>query len=131
MERGPASDSHATGGTRAQKVINRTRNQVLADRAVVAETGSERRRGLIGRAALEEGEALIIHRCRQVHTFGMRFTIDVLFVDKSGEVTCTCSELKPRRISVIARGAHTAIELPAETISRTGTLPGDLISIEE
>lgn len=119
----------AAGGIRALKVHNRTRNRMLADKAAVAETRSERLRGLIGRTSLEEGEALIIRRCKQVHTFGMLFAIDVLFIDGSGVVVHALSGLKPRRVSRIVRGAHAVIELPRGVLDRTGTLPGDFIEL--
>ncbi|MBU4174072.1 MAG: DUF192 domain-containing protein [Actinobacteria bacterium] len=112
-------------------IRNDTRNALLASDAVLATTAGERRRGLIGRDDLEPGEALIIPRCRQVHTFGMRFTIDVLFVDGSGVVTRTCRGLAPRRVSPVSWRARQAIELPGGTLERTGTVKGDRVTLHD
>ncbi|MBU4194418.1 MAG: DUF192 domain-containing protein [Actinobacteria bacterium] len=121
----------ADGRTRYCRVTNDTRGALLASNAVLATTSRERRRGLIGRDGLEPGEALIILRCRHVHTFGMRFAIDVLFVDGSGGVVLTRQGLSPRRISPVAWGARQAIELPAGTLERTGTIKGDRVSLDD
>lgn len=110
-------------------VTNETRNGVLASSARVATTSGERRRGLIGRDRLKPGEALVIPGCRQVHTFGMRFDIDVLFVDGSGVVTRTCADMSPRRISPVSLRARRVIELPGGTLERTGTVRGDRVTV--
>lgn len=121
-----------TGGSEQILCIrNDTRNALLASDAGLATTAGERRRGLIGRDDLEPGEALIIPRCRQVHTFGMRFTIDVLFLDGSGTVVRVCRGLSPRRISPVAWRARQAIELPAGTIDRTETAEGDRVTLHD
>ena len=78
---------------------------------------------------IEQGEALVIPRCRQVHTFGMRFAIDVLFIDRSGEVVRASRWLKPYRLSPPAWGSNTAIEFPAGTLALTRTETGDSIMI--
>jgi uncharacterized protein len=101
----------------------------MADDARLARTSGERRRGLIGRERLWPGGALIIPRCRQVHTFGMRFPIDVVFIDRSGSVVRVCRELSPRRLSPFVPRARRAIELEAGTVERTGIEPQDRIEI--
>lgn len=111
----------------SKQVVNATSGEVLAWDAAVAKTARERRRGLIGRDILKPGEALILPRCRQVHSFGMRFSIDVVFIDSKGQVAMTCPGFEPRRISPIAWRARSAIELPAGTIEKTRTLSGDQI----
>ena len=80
---------------------------------------------------MDEGEALVITRCRQVHTFGMRFPIDVLFVNGSGVVVGSRRDMAPRRLSRIAWRGRDAIELPAGTLERTGTSAGDVIEIRD
>jgi uncharacterized membrane protein (UPF0127 family) len=115
-------------GVSSKRVINSTRGEVLARKAVVAGSARQRRRGLIGRESLNPGEALIIPGCRQVHSFGMRFPIDLVFIDGEGKVSRTCPGLRPRRISAIAWGSLSTVELPAGTIFETGTVKGDIIS---
>jgi len=121
----------ADGSAPMMRIRNDTRGALLASNACLATTPGERRRGLIGRDGLEPGEALIIPRCRQVHTFGMRFTIDVLFVDGSGTVVRSCRGLPPRRISPVARRARQAIEFPAGALDRTETVEGDRLTLHD
>jgi uncharacterized membrane protein (UPF0127 family) len=112
-------------------VVNVTRGKTLASDAAVAQTSRERLRGLIGRDRLEPGEALIFPGCRQVHSFGMRFPIDVVFIDGKCRVAMTRTGLKPRRISSVAWRARCAVELEAGTLDETGTAEGDTISFLE
>lgn len=84
---------------------------------------------MLDRQSIEPGEALVIERCRQVHTIGMRFAIDVLFINKGGKVVRSCRNLEPGRISPVACRARAAIELPAGTIEKTLTMAGDIIEI--
>jgi len=110
-------------------IHNTTRGTRLAWNARLAVSGRERRRGLTGRAGMEDGEALVFKRCRQVHTFGMRFPIDVVFLDSSGRIVRACRGLSPLRVSPLVWCARTVIELPAGTLARTGSATGDEIEI--
>ena len=112
------------------RIANSTRGTCLATRARYARNGAERRRGLLGRESIEPGEALILPRCRQVHMFGMKFSIDVLFVDKRGRAVRCVRDLAPGRLSRWVRRARTTIELPVGTLDVTRTEPGDTILIE-
>lgn len=87
-----------------------------------------RARGLLGRTSLEAGEGIVIAPCGSVHMMFMRFSLDVVYVDKSGAVVKAVSDLRPWRFSLGGKGAHVAIELPAGTVDRTGTAPGDQIA---
>jgi uncharacterized protein len=110
-------------------IRNVTRNSVLADRAVLAGDSKARRTGLLKRDALPEGEGLIIAPCECVHTFGMRFPIDVVFVSKKRTVLKTVSSMAKRRIAMSVL-ADLTVELPAGTVARTGTAAGDVIAFE-
>jgi|BarGraNGADG00312_1021997.scaffolds.fasta_scaffold22470_1 uncharacterized protein len=112
------------------RIANSTRGAIIATRARFAVKGAERRRGLLGRDSIETGEALLFPRCRQVHMFGMKFTIDVLFLDKGGRAVRCVSGLAPGHLSPWVRKARTAIELPAGTLTATNTREHDLIEIE-
>ena len=111
------------------RVINAASGVTLASDVGFALTRRERARGLTGRPFMEQGEALVIPRCRHVHTFGMRFAIDVAFLDRSGEVVKTCRDLRPRRVSPLAPRARLVIEFPAGTLDLTGTTPGDTLLV--
>ena len=89
-------------------------NQVVAARRVVKADGFwARTRGLIGQANLALGEGLWLAPCRQIHTFLMRFPIDVVFIDKSGVVIRIYTELQPSRLTALIWRAASVLELPA------------------
>lgn len=89
-----------------------------------------RGRGLIGASSLEEGEGLLIEPCNSVHCFFMSFPIDVVYIDKEGQVVGMDREMKPWRVGRPRLKAHSVIELPAGALSRTGTAIGDRLSIQ-
>jgi uncharacterized protein len=85
--------------------------RILARDVVWARTIAQRTKGLRGLDALEAGRALVLDPAKQVHTFGMRFPIDVIFCDRSGEVRHIVKEMRPRRVSRIVPSARYAIEM--------------------
>ncbi|MCX5701721.1 MAG: DUF192 domain-containing protein [Candidatus Omnitrophica bacterium] len=111
------------------KVTNTSKNTVLADKAEVADTFLKRLIGLLRRKSLSQGEALILIPSNSIHSFFMRFSIDVLFLDKSGRVVKTIVFLSPWRLTKVYFKAHLTIELPVGTIERTSTQEGDTVSI--
>jgi len=111
------------------KIINITKGTVVADNAVIASTFFKRLKGLLGRKSIEKGEALIIQSCNSIHSFFMRFPIDVLFVNKTDKVVAVTNSFAPFRISKIYFTASYVIELPAGSIKATSTSVGDKIEI--
>lgn len=107
------------------RLVNSTRMTVVAGRLVYASDNKEKRRGLLGRRSMEDGEALVLPGCRQVHTFGMRFPIDVAFVDGNGVVVLTCGGLRPWRLTPVSWRSEAAIEMACGMLRRTGTAVGD------
>ena len=112
------------------QVQNLTRKVELADRAEVADTSAKRRTGLLKHTGLEPGEGLWIVPCESVHSFFMKFTIDVLYLDRKHRVKKIRPEMAPWRISGCLT-AHSVLELPAGTITRTGTVRGDQLGDQE
>lgn len=110
-------------------VRNQTRGAVLAESTVVANTSSKRRQGLLGRDSFEPGSGLWIVPCESVHSFGMRFPIDVVYLDRKRKVRKVREHMIPGRISADLL-SHSVLELPAGTIARTRTQPGDQLEIE-
>ncbi len=108
--------------------MNRTRGLELAV-ARVAASRSERRRGLLGSASLQEGEGLLIQPCRSVHTMGMAYPIDVLFLAGDGCVVKAAS-LPPGRITWPVMAARCALELPAGAIAKSSTRVGDILEFQ-
>lgn len=111
-------------------VRNLTRNAVLGDAVDVADTSEKRRTGLLKHTGLEPGEGLWIKPCESVHTFFMKFAIDLVYIDKKQKVRKARKAVPPWRLSACL-SAHSILELPAGTIERTGTQAGDELSIEK
>jgi len=111
------------------RVVNTSKNTILADNAELANTFLKRLIGLLNRKALNPGEALILAPSNSIHSFFMRFTIDVLFLDKSGKVIRTLPSFKPFRLSPICFNSHSVIEFPENTLELTQTQPGDIINL--
>ncbi len=112
-------------------ISNRTRGgAVLATHARSAATPWSRLVGLLGRARLAAGEGLHLVPCNSVHTLFMRFTIDVLYLDRERRVVKAVPALRPFRWSWGGRRAHSALELPAGTLAATGTVPSDELVFE-
>lgn len=112
------------------RIHNATKGTLLADRAAVAATSAERRTGLLKRTALLPGEGLWIAPCECIHTFGMKFSIDVAFLSKKRKVIKVVSEIPKRRIA-LAVWAHSVVELPTGTLAQTKTCAGDQLILEE
>src|SRR5438445_5255836 len=106
---------------------NTSTNTVVADRVGVAATRAERAVGLLSRSGLEPGEALWIVPSHGVHTWGMRFSIDVLALDEAGVVIDCVSNLRPWRVRLPRRGTAGGLELPAGTLAASGTGIGDQV----
>ena len=118
--RGPASSDMR------YEVANPARSTVLATRIKVAETAPQRSKGLLGREGLAPGEGLWIVPCESVHTFFMRFPIDLVYLDRKNKIKKVRSDIGAWRISACL-SAHSVLELPAGTIRNTQTQPGDLL----
>ena len=103
---------------------------VVADKVAVATTHAERAVGLLSRTGLEPGEALWIVPSRGVHTWGMKFAIDIVALDTHGVVIDQVSALKPWRIRLPRRGTAGVLELPSGTLTRSGTAIGHRIEFE-
>ena len=94
--------------------------------ADVAETFSERTRGLLGRSTFEG--ALVLPRTRSVHTFGMRFPVDVAVCDKE-LVVVAVTTLGPWRMSMPRRGGRCVVEARAGAFERWGLKVGDRLEL--
>jgi uncharacterized membrane protein (UPF0127 family) len=105
-------------------IRNKTRSTVLAEAADVAGTSQLRRRGLLDRKTLEPGQGLWIAPCESVHTFGMKFAIDVVYLDRKKKIRKISAGLAPRRISVCL-AAESVLEIPSGTAALTRSQVGD------
>ena len=96
----------------------------------VADTSAKRRVGLLKHERLEPGEGLWIVPCESVHTFFMKFPIDLVYLDRKRKVRKVRHAVPPWRLSACLL-AHSVLELPAGTAEHSGTKPGDELSIEK
>ncbi len=112
------------------RVLNLTRNTVLATRMEVADSSAKRNKGLLGRESLSPGEGLWISPCESVHTFWMRFPIDLVYIDRKNRIKKLVSAVPPWRLSACLM-AHSVLELPAGMISETRTESGDILEFSE
>ncbi len=95
--------------------------QVLIAAAEMADTPSTRSRGLLGRDSLASGDGMILDPCRLIHTFFMRFPIDVVFLDRHLRVTRVAHTVPPSRFAWGGWAARMTLELPAGTVSALST----------
>jgi uncharacterized membrane protein (UPF0127 family) len=103
---------------------------VVCERCSVAATALTRLRGLLGRRELDRGEGLLLRPASSIHTFFMRFRIDVVFLDRELEVRKVVPELGPWRFAG-ARGAKSALELAAGEAQRRGLAAGQRLVVRE
>jgi len=113
------------------KAFNQTRQTYLSTDLALANTHWTRFRGLLGLAADDfgNGSGLWIIPCRGVHTLGMGFPIDVVYLDRALKVVDVQSAVKPWRFTPIRLGAASVLELPCHTAATTKTEVGDTIVI--
>lgn len=109
---------------------NQTRKTILGQAVEVADTSAKRRTGLLRHERLGPGEGLWIVPCESVHTFFMKFPIDLVYLDKRHKVRKVRDAVPPWRLSVCLT-AHSVIELPAGTAKQSGTRAGDELVIEK
>lgn len=111
------------------RVVNLTRNAVLASSLEIADSSQTRREGLMGRNGLSPGGGLWIVPCESVHTFFMHFAIDLVYLDRQKRVKKLVSKVVPWRVSACL-SAHSVLELPAGTIRNTHTATGDVLDVQ-
>jgi uncharacterized protein len=109
-------------------LTNTRNNRIVARTLLTAFDSASRRKGLLDHDSLADGSAMIIAPTSAIHTFAMRFTIDVMFVSKDGRVLKVRRDVKPRRMAAAWR-AFAVVELPAGAIERSDTRPGDRLQV--
>ena len=109
------------------RVINRTRGEVLAERAELADNMWTRFWGLMGRPALPSGSGLVLQPGGGIHMWFMKIPLDVIHVDKQNRVTHVLRGIKPWRFGPLFVGGKRAIELPVGAADHTQV--GDVVDI--
>jgi len=111
-------------------IVNATKDIVLSDQCRFANSFWKRFIGLLNRKVMVAGEGLLLDRCYGIHTFGMRFPIDIVCLAADFRVLRIIKELPPLRACVLKKTAF-VIELPTGTLDRTQTTEGDQIRISK
>jgi uncharacterized membrane protein (UPF0127 family) len=112
------------------RVRNQNRDTVLADRADIADTAAKRNKGLLKHTGLAPGEGLWIVPCQAIHTIGMKFPIDVLFLNKTKRVLKVRRNMNKWKMAVCL-GARSVLELPAGRCHAMQTAVGDQLEFEK
>jgi uncharacterized membrane protein (UPF0127 family) len=120
MQRSPATPAPRL------RVANITLQMDLDLEVEVADSGPKRSKGLLGRKGLPPGEGLWIIPCEAVHTFGMQFSIDLIYLDRKNRIKKLRSEVPPWRLSACL-SAHSVLELAAGTLRNMQLKPGDTL----
>ena len=111
------------------RAFNTRTGKELSVDVKVADTLFTRMKGLLGKKELLEGEALWIKPCFSVHTFFMKFPIDVIFLNKKNQVIAAVSNLTPNRMTRLYPQSFSVLELPPGTIVASASEVGDEIKI--
>jgi uncharacterized membrane protein (UPF0127 family) len=111
------------------EVINQDNKAILVSKLYIAQTFWPRLKGLLGTSELAAGNGLLIHPCSSIHTFGMKYPIDVIFLSSELEVLRVIDSISAMR-AACCLGSAMALELPAGTAAKAHTLAGHHLTIK-
>jgi uncharacterized protein len=114
----------------ASRTLLGSDGRVVCARCVVADSFLTRLRGLLGRRELPRDEGLLINPCSSIHTWFMRFPIDVVFLDRDLGVVRVAPNVRPWRLRW-GKGARQVLELAAGEVAERGIAAGDRLTLEE
>ncbi len=109
-------------------ITNTSRQTVIGESIEVAETASQKVKGLLGRDGLDQGHGLLFKGAGSLHTLFMRFPIDIIYTDKQRKVVKTANAVRPWKLVAAPLRCDCAIELPAGAITASNTQVGDYLS---
>jgi len=112
-------------------IYNLSKDKVLLEKAQIADSFFTRLKGLLGRSGLDAGEGLVIRPCNSIHTMGMKFPIDVAFVDKNDVVVHIIQNIPSGKLKPIIKKAKYVIEARAGEFEDRGLEVGDSLRISE
>ena len=110
-------------------VINKTQGVTLGNRVQVASSFWTRAKGLLGRRRLAPGEGLLLYPCRGIHSYGMRFDFDAIYLNRDYEVIHIIERMRPNRRGPMLKDAYAILELPAGSVAATATVIGNRLAI--
>jgi len=103
--------------------------KVIVPHVLAARSMPARMLGLLGRKGLPQGQAMLLDPCSSIHTVGMRFSLDVVFLDRSGKIVRIAQGVRPNRFLLGGRGAHHAIEMEAGSFDLSVLAAGKLTQL--
>lgn len=112
------------------KAINKRTNQVIATNIIEANTFLTRLKGLIGKKELTDNDGLLLIPCNQVHTYFMNFPLSIWFLTEESQLIHAIDCLDVGILSEKVKSAYMVLELPAYSLTSTGTEIGDIIYFE-
>jgi uncharacterized membrane protein (UPF0127 family) len=107
------------------QIMNRTRGTLLGVNVDLADSWWSRLRGFLMRPEPRAGEGILLTPCNAIHTWGMEYELDIIFLDASGRVLKVLEKVPPRTTPARVVGGRYVLEVPAGTIEATGTSVGD------
>jgi uncharacterized membrane protein (UPF0127 family) len=107
------------------RAVDLTTGEEIAGAVAVARSMPARMKGLLGKKEMNQGDGLLIQPCMGIHTFGMRFAIDVIFFDRTKRIIALLKDLPPNRLTRFYFRAVGVLELPAGTLRKTSAKVGD------
>lgn len=117
-----------SSNARTMQVINQSKGSVVASEVKQARSLWSRFMGLMGRRGLAEGHGLLLEPASSIHTFFMRFPIDLVFIDREGVVTKVAHGVRPFRM-VMGRRSRSVLELSAGAAAKADVEAGDVLAI--
>lgn len=112
------------------QIVNLSRQTVIANKVNIADSFRKRLLGLMTRKSYAYGEGLVLKPCNSVHSFFMKFAIDVIFIDKEFKVLHILEDMRPNHFGPIIKGAYMAIEVPSGIVPWTETQIGDKLALK-
>jgi len=113
------------------KIYNKTKKTIIVNKVRVADTFYSRLVGLLNKKSLSSEEALLITHCQSIHMFFMKFSIDVIFVNKKNIVVGLVKNIKPFALSRIFFKASYAIEGAVGMIDKGKVEKGDVLILQQ
>lgn len=110
------------------ELVNLSTGQVIAEKVEQADTFGRRLKGLMFRKSLPDGHALHLKPCQSIHTFFMRFPIDVIYLNEANRIVSFEENIPVGKVCKPIRGARSVIELPVGRISETRTNVGQAVA---
>ncbi len=112
------------------KIFNLSKDIILLENVSIAKSFFSRLKGLLGKTDLSEGEGIVIKPCNAIHTMGMKFPIDVAFIDKNNEVIKVIREIPPGKFSPIVKKSVYVIESRENEFNERRLSIGDKLEIK-